>query len=185
MRFVFTNDDVGGSNTTQAIEWFERVVEWLNDVGIRATFFWIPKPYMKPGDQNIDWMTAIRRARQQGHDFQLHGLTHDYCLEFGVPQADTRFSPSIAETYRDYWDNHNKWIVEHSVTNLRSKLEEAMSIYERAFGQRPIVFRAPCLGIGQSAYEALWQVGIRYSSSRSINPIATAYVTTRDPMLRR
>jgi len=159
-------------------------VEWLNSIGIRATFFWIPKPHGRLGDRNAAWMAAIREAREQGHDFQLHGLTH-HCLEFGVPQADTRFSPNIAKLFNDYWRNHAKWNAEHSVANLRSKLEEAVSIYKRAFGEKPLVFRAPCFGIGPTAYEALYQVGIYYSSSRSVNPIATAYTIIRDPLLRR
>jgi len=175
MKFVFTCDDVGSAPGKQAVEWFEMAVEWLNGKGIPGTFFWVPKPRNEPSDRSELWMDAIRRAQRDGHDFQLHGLTH-HCLEFGVPQESIRrHAPKIFEQY----DNESeKWEQEHTVEGLGKKFSEAVAIYRRAFGERPLVFRAPCFGICQNAYRAMFKSGIQYSSSRSVNPAATGYVIT-------
>ncbi|NOY82843.1 MAG: DUF2334 domain-containing protein [Kiritimatiellaeota bacterium] len=175
MKFVFTCDDVGLAPGKQAVQWFEMVVEWLNGMAIPGTFFWVPKPPNGPSDENEFWMDAIRRARGDGHDFQLHGLTH-HCLEFGPPQESIRrHAPKIFEAYDR---EPEKWEREHSVEALRKSFEEAATIYERAFGEPPLVFRAPCFGICENAYKAMFESGIRYSSSRSVNPAATGYVIT-------
>ena len=180
MKFVFSNDDVGGQQSEQAVEWFEMVVEWLKDRGIPGTFFWVPKPGNKPSDENVHWMNSILRAKADGHDFQLHGLTH-HCLEFGVAQQSIRrHAPKM---FDEYEADIERWQKEHSLEQQRKKFIEAAEIYERAFGESPLIFRAPCLGICANAYQAMYESGIRYSSSRSVNPAATGYVITRKPEL--
>ena len=181
MKFVFTCDDVGAAPGPKPVKWFESVVEWLDRKHIPGTFFWIPKSGNKPSDRNTLWMDAIRRARRVGHDFQLHGLTH-HCLEFGVPQKSIRrHAPKMFEEYER---DRRKWQGEHTVESLEKKFAEAIAIYERAFAEKPLVFRAPCLGICANAYRAMFRSGIRYSSSRSVNPAATGYVITRKPELK-
>lgn len=180
---IFTSDDVGASRTPQAVEAFEAVAGWLETRGLGGTFFWVPKAGGKPADRDELWLPAIRAAEARGHDFQLHGLTHGTCLEFGLTQESTRRSnPAPFEEYerrREHWER------EHSVERLTAKLTEACAIYQRAFGRRPVVFRSPCFGMCPAAYEALHAVGIEHSSSRGLNPTATAYTVTKDPALRR
>jgi len=181
MKFIFTCDDVGAAPGERAVKWFDRVVDWLNQMNIPGTFFWVPKPHGKPSDENGLWMDAIQRARGDGHDFQVHGLTHGSCFEFGVPQRSIR--RHAPEMFQAYDLERDKWAQEHTVPALKLKFDEAVVLYERAFGEAPRVFRAPCLGICANAYEAMSQSGLRYSSSRSVNPAATGYVITRKPEL--
>jgi len=180
MRFIFTSDDVGGTQNEQAVEWFEAVIEWLDGRGIPGTFFWVPKPSGKPSDESTLWLNPILRAKAKGHDFQLHGLTH-HCLEFGVPhESIRRHAPRLFEPYDA---DPEKWREEHSLEEQRRKFEEGAAIYERAFGEAPMIFRSPCLAMCPNAYQAMHDTGIRYSSSRSVNPAATGYMMSRKPEL--
>lgn len=181
VKFAFTCDDVGGTHSQEAVEWFETVIEWLNGRRIPGTFFWVPKPGNRPSSEDALWLNPILRARAQGHDFQLHGLTHGSCLEFGVPQESIR--RHAPKAFEEYEANRARWDREHSVEEQRKKLHEGAEIYTRAFGEAPLIFRAPCFGMCANAYQALSEVGIRYSSSRSVNPAATGYMITRRPEL--
>jgi hypothetical protein len=182
MKAIFTNDDAGASANPAAVEWFRTVVDWLNRQQIRATFFWVPKPHDFEKCHDL-WNATLHETRQQGHDFQLHGLTHSTCLEFGVPPPSTRrANPKPFEEYEAHRDH---WEAEHSLRALTAKLKEANSIYQQIFGNLPKVFRAPCFGICRAMYEALAAVGIHCSSSVGINPTATAYTLLGDVSLRR
>jgi len=181
MKFIFTCDDVGAGDDRGRVEQFEMVTAWLDRMGIPGTFFWVPRPGGgRPSDQSEVWMPAIRAARERGHDFQLHGHLHE-CFEFGIPQESIRrHAPEMYKAYDLDPDSHRRaWVV----PALRAKFEEAVEIYHRAFGAPPLVFRAACLGICDNAYQAMHQAGLRYSSSRSINPAGTGYVITRKPEL--
>ncbi|MBC7286657.1 MAG: polysaccharide deacetylase family protein [Armatimonadetes bacterium] len=182
MRAIFTNDDVGASATEEAVNAFRTVVQWLNECSIRATFFWVPKPPDWRRCHEL-WNPVLLEAHRQGHDFQLHGLSHDSCLEFGVPQESTR--RTNAAVFAEYEANRARWDKAHSPSRLARKLALARRIYETVFGQAPLVFRAPCFGVCPAMYDALATVGIPHSSSRGINPTATAYVLLGDPELRR
>ncbi len=180
MKFIFTSDDVGAASDAQSISWFESVIGWLDQRGIPGTFFWVPKPGGQPADKDAAWFDPIMRARDNGHDFQLHGLTH-HCLEFGLPHKSIlRHAPMHLEEYER---NQARYLKEHSLAEQREKFRQAHEIYQRVFGEEPKIFRAPCLGIGSTAYQAMYEHGIRYSSSRSVNPAATGYVITRKPEL--
>jgi peptidoglycan/xylan/chitin deacetylase (PgdA/CDA1 family) len=182
MKAIFTNDDVGASSNPKSVEGFQTVVDWLNSREIKATFFWVPKPGDFKKCHEL-WNPTVLKAREQGHDFQLHGLSHGSCLEFGVPQESTRRTNS--KVFHEYELNRAKWEAEHSVQRLKLKLEEGVAIYQQVFAERPKVFRAPCFGVCPAMYEALAGVGIRYSSSRGLNPTATAYTILGDKSLRR
>jgi hypothetical protein len=164
------------------VEWFETVVEWLNGQHIRAPFFWVPKPGEFEKCHEL-WDPTLIRAREQGHDFQLHGLTHGTCLEFGLPQESTRRSNSRA--FEEYEASPSFWEQEHSLEHLTARLEEGVALYRQVFGETPVVFRSPCFGVCPAMYEALAAMGIRWSSSRGLNPTATAYTLTGDRSLRR
>jgi hypothetical protein len=181
MDLIFTNDDLGGGDERH-VHWFQDVIDFLNGRGIRGTFFWIPKAEGMPSDQRTELMAAIYRAREQGHDFQLHGLTHQTCLEFGVPpNALRRENP---RPFAEYEANPEKWAAEHTRARLRAKLEEGVEIYERAFGERPVIFRSPCVGTCPALYEALADVGITHDSSWILNPHSWVYTATVDPTER-
>lgn len=182
MQAIFTNDDCGGSLDPQAVEHFRTVTHWLHSRELRGTFFWVPRPHDWPQAHEL-WRDALREAADLGHDFQLHGLAHDSCLEFGVPQPSTRRANS--QPFDAYEANLAHWRAEHSPERLAAKLQDGLDAYESVFGGRPVVFRAPCFGIGDTAYEALHRVGLFYSSSRGVNPTMTAYTLTGDESLKR
>lgn len=182
MKLIFTCDDVGAGADPVRVRQFEMVMEWLESLGIAGTFFWVPRPGGgPPADESELWMPAVRAARERGHDFQLHAHTHD-CLEFGLPQESIRrHAPQI---YSEYDSDPDGWEQKWSLPNLKARFEDAVAIYERAFDAPPLIFRAACLGINENAYVAMHQAGLRYSSSRSINPAGTGYVMTRRPELK-
>jgi len=182
MKALFTNDDAGSAAGSGAVEAFATVVDWLDAQGIPGTFFWVPKPGRFEEAHEL-WDPVVREVRERGHDFQLHGLTHGSCLEFGVPQASTRRANPAP--FEEYEANREHWEQEHSVPSLLARVREGVAIYETVFGERPAVFRAPCFGVCANMYEALAQAGIRHSSSRGVNPTATAYTITGDTSLRR
>ncbi len=182
MKAIFTNDDAGTSGNARMVEWFQTVAEWLNAQGLRATFFWVPKPADFRKAHEL-WRPALMAARDQGHDFQLHGLTHGTCLEFGVPQESTR--RSNPKNFQEYESDLPRWRAEHSTPSLTAKAAEGAALFEGFFGERPKIFRAPCFGVCPAMYEALAAAGIRHSSSRGVNPTATAYTALGDPSLRR
>lgn len=181
MKLVFTCDDVGAGADPKRVEQFETVVQWLNSRAIPATFFWVPRGGGgRPADESELWMPAVRAALELGHDFQLHAHTHE-CLEFGLPQESIR--RHAPQMYEKYDADPERWERQWTVPKLTAKFEDAVAIYRRAFGVAPLIFRAACLGIGPNAYAAMYAAGLRYSSSRSINPAATGYVMTRRPEL--
>ncbi|MBD3292016.1 MAG: hypothetical protein GF393_03770 [Armatimonadia bacterium] len=181
MKLIFTCDDVAGAAEPARVEQLEMVCEWLESLGIPGTFFWVPRPGGGPASDESDlWMPPVLAARERGHDFQLHAHEHR-CLEFGLPQESIR--RHAPEMFEEYDADPEAWQRRWEVPKLRAKFEDAIATYERAFGERPLVFRAACLGIGANAYVAMHEAGIRYSSSRSINPAGTGYVMTRRPEL--
>ena len=182
MRAVFTNDDAGTAPGRHMLGWFETVVDWLDAMGLPCTFFWVPKPGQAETCHRL-WGPVLRDAMGRGHDIQLHGYAHSGCLEFGVPQASTR--RANARPFDEYEADRELWEAQHSLAPLRAKVAEGISIYRELFGAEPVVFRSPCLGVCPAMYEALAACGIRFSSSRTVNPTATAYTILRDPSLRR
>jgi len=178
MFAVFSNDDVGASTSPQATEDFRTVVKWLDSLGLHGTFFWVPEPgnWQQAHD---NWRETLGWACSRGHDFQLHGLSHDTCLEFGLPQPSTR--RANPRPFEEYEANLAHWQREHQADRLQAKLERGIGHYERTFGGQPSVFRAPCFGVSPGMYEALHAVGITVSSSRGINPTATAWTLGKHP----
>lgn len=182
MQAIFTNDDAGAAVSPQAVADFRTVSTWLHGLGIRGTFFWVPRP--RGWEQaHALWRDALHEAQDLGHYFQLHGLAHDSCLEFGVPQPSTR--RANPGPFEEYEAHRVHWEAEHSVARLTEKLRLGTEAYESMFGAEPLVFRAPCFGMGPTAYEALYRAGLPYSSSRGINPTMTAYTLTGDVSLKQ
>lgn len=179
---IFSNDDAGAALSVAAVDSFRLVSRWLHRRGVRGTFFWVPRPRHWERAHEL-WRDALHEAVDLGHDFQLHGLAHDNCLEFGLPQAGTR--RANARPFDEYESNPTYWQQQHSVPLLTDKLTQGLEAYESMFGGRPRVFRAPCFGMGPTAYEALHRVGLHYSSSRGVNPTMTAYTLTGDETLQR
>lgn len=179
MLAIFSNDDVGASTNPQSTEDFRTVIRWLDSLGLHGTFFWVPEPAWGRTSRTANpahalWRDTLHWAHARGHDFQLHGLSHGTCLEFGLPQSSTRRANPAP--FEEYEADPAHWQREHQADRLQPKLERGIAHYEAMFGGRPCAFRAPCFGVSPGMYEALAAVGIGISSSRGINPTATADV---------
>jgi hypothetical protein len=127
----------------------------------------------RPGGNAIadDWRAFIERAVAQGHDVQLHGLTHEHCWEFGPPNwPATSILPSLAEEFRKV---EAEWRPRHSQEALLARIEEGAAALKAEFGVTSAVFRAPCGAISKAMFGALAAAGIRYHSCEYIS--ATGY----------
>lgn len=170
-KLIFSNDDIGCAGANY-IRYFKETVNYLERKGIKATFFWVPKADGKPGYDNREWMKAIEWAVGLGHDIQWHGYGH-HCLEFGLPQDGLRRENKGA--FEEYERNKAHWDNEHGIPRIRAKMAEAYEIFKRAFGRPPVIFRSPCIGVSDAMYAGLHELGVRFSSSRVINPKSWVY----------
>ena len=178
---IFTNDDVGISTDKIHIDWFNEVIDLLEERKIKGTFFWVPKSDGIPGYKRKEWMDALKKAIALGHDIQLHGLTHD-CLGFGLPQ--TSFREENKTAFSLYDADPDRYQKEWTIPKLKVKIEEAIDIYRKAFEESPLIFRAPCVGASDAMYVSLKESGINHSSSRIINPKSWLYTMGYNPVYR-
>jgi len=170
-KLIFSNDDIGCGGANY-IGYFRETVAYLERKGIKATFFWVPKPNdVSPSDKH-EWMKAVEWATALGHDIQWHGYSHR-CLEFGVPQEGLRRENKNA--FAEYERHKAHWDKEHGVTRVREKMVETYDIFKQTFGRPPVIFRSPCVGVSDAMYAVLHELGVRFSSSRIINPKSWVY----------
>jgi|GEM_PF-736063 len=166
--FAWTVDDVG-SGDPRWIEDTQCVLDALRDDGVFATLFVVPRPGGKPVAD--DWRTFIMGALSDGHDVQLHGLTHENCWEFGPPNwPATSILPSLADEFRKV---EAEWRPRHSEEALLARIREGAEALRSEFDVTPAVFRAPCGAICKAMFSALAAAGIRFHSCEYIS--ATGY----------
>jgi len=175
-RFVITVDDPGG--LIQDLGIFRKAQDFFEAEGVPATFFVVPRG--KDGwqlDGQKDWLEALHRAEARGHDCQLHGLDHSHC-EFG-PYPPFLYAMGGQDPAPRLKADTEKlghlWKRELFVEKLRT----ALSIFENALGRKPLAFRSGALAQCSALYEALADVGIRYSSNHVTDPRGWAYIAGR------
>lgn len=162
--YALSIDDAGGGGEAM-VESCRRTCAFLEERGLRATWFVIPQPGERPLSEA--WKKALQEARDAGHDLQLHGLTHADCFEFGPPvEPATLIRPAYLE---EFAQRREEFMARYTVERLRERLEQGLEVFERELNLRPTVFRAPCGSVSPALFEALRQVGIRYESSQYIN----------------
>jgi len=162
--FVWSIDDAGagGEALVEATRHFAR---FLESRSLAATWLVVPKPSGQP--LSAEWLAVLREARDNGHDLQLHGLTHGDCFEFGPPAwPATSINPAFVETFAQ---RREELTPRYTVANLRARIEEGMEIFQRELAIEPVLFRAPCGAISQAMFHALAQSGIRYHSCEYIS----------------
>jgi len=175
-RFVVTVDDPGG--LIQDLPTFDRVRRFFDAEGVPASLMVVPRG--EGGwqlDRQMEWLDALHAAERDGHDCQLHGLDHANC-EFGPYPAMIRTldgSDAEAALRSDTEQFGHLW--RHDV--YVEKLSTAVSIYERAFGRRPLVFRTGALSQTPDLYEVMAEVGMRYASNLITDPRGWAYIVER------
>lgn len=166
--FAWTIDDVG-SGKPEWITATQSVLNRLSELDVRATLFVVPRPDGRPIAK--DWRRFIEQAVADGHDVQLHGLTHENCWEFGPPNwPATDILPVLSQQFADVGD---QWRPLHTRAALTKRISTGAAALRSEFGIEPSVFRAPCGATCKAMYAALTDSGIRYHSCEYIS--ATGY----------
>ncbi|MEM7533495.1 MAG: DUF2334 domain-containing protein [Chloroflexota bacterium] len=162
--YVWSIDD-SGLGGTMMIESMVRTCDFFNTRGLRSTWFTVPKPNGKP--LTDAWKEALRAVRDDGHDIQLHGLTHADCYEFGPPiWPALSILPSLQTEFESQRD---ELMERYTVANLRARIDEGLDIFAQELDIHPTVFRAPCGAISKAMFEVLHDVGIDYHTCMYIS----------------
>jgi peptidoglycan/xylan/chitin deacetylase (PgdA/CDA1 family) len=173
MRLIITVDDLGA---LVPLAQQERALAFWEGLGLRATLFCVPRSRQGwRADQAPEWCAFARRAREAGHDLQLHGLDHA-AYEFGPTPVWMRALGGAEEEERFQRiraERESEWRVARFVPMLRT----AREIFAAAVGQEPQVFRSGALSQCAALYEALAEVGVRYASNLVVNPRGWEYIT--------
>jgi len=173
--FLWSIDDAG-SGGPGMVESLRKTVEQMAILDLRATWFVVPKAAGQPISD--EWCAALAEARDQGHDIQLHGLTHADCQEFGPPAwPATAILPSLKP---DFDARRDEFLPRYSVENLQSWIEEGLAIFDQRLGVVPTAFRAPCGARCQNLYRALKNVGIGYESAVFVSGTGYAHLEHGD-----
>ena len=174
MPFIFTNDDAGSGD----VRLFHELLDFLRDEGVPGTFFTIPCAGGVPLADRPEWVEALHRAREEGHDVQLHGYVHTG-FEFGRPPDFMLDLMSYMSEGRDGWAalERNRAQLERDWQRvaLRERLQKGRQIFRDVLGVEPVAFRAPCCATCDALYEALSEVGIGCDSSQIVDGIAWEY----------
>jgi len=168
--FAFTNDDPG----MQQPELFAELLDFLDEQKVPGTFFVVPNAGQQPLDAKPAWVALLKRALASGHELAHHGYTHETPFEFGVPPG---FMLDIIPDAKARWQNEpaslEPW---HTAATLRNKLEVGREIFQRTLGFTPTGFRSPCLGMCETTYQTLADMGFQWSSNQVINPMGWRYI---------
>jgi peptidoglycan/xylan/chitin deacetylase (PgdA/CDA1 family) len=175
LNFILTSDDVG----RDSVENFKKFVSFLDEYGIKCTFFAVPKPRDNmPLNENKEWIIALKKAIQLGHDVQLHGFTHER-FECGFPNKlvlSMYEKEARKNLMKEMTDNKEKIEENLSLDKLTSRLLKSKKLFEKALGYSPICFRSPLLGMHENLYKALAKTGIKYSTNIVVNPSGWSYI---------
>lgn len=168
--FAFTNDDPG----MQQPELFAELLDFLDEQEMPGTFFVVPFAGKEPLDAKPEWVTLLQRAMSSGHELAHHGYTHETPFEFGVPPG---FMLDIIPDAKARWQHEPATVTPlHTQALLREKLEAGRTIFQRALGFTPTGFRSPCLGMCETTYAVLAEMGFTWSSNQVINPMGWRYI---------
>ena len=158
-QYIWSIDDAGTGGEAM-IEAMRRTCGIFEAVGVRSTWFVVPKGGGQPISEA--WCDAVRAAVDAGHDVQLHGLTHEDCFEFGPPAWP---ATDIVPAFVTEFDRRREELLErYSVARLQGRLEEGLDLFAQRLGLSPVAFRAPCGARCQNLYAALAALGLGYES---------------------
>ncbi len=177
-KFLWSIDDAG-SGGPGMVESLRKTCEQMAVLDLRATWFVVPKA----GDQPLNdaWRDALAQARDEGHDVQLHGLTHADCYEFGPAERPaTDIVPTFAP---DFEARRDELLPRYELGQLQSRIEEGLAIFDDRLGIVPTAFRAPCGARCQTLYQALSNVGIGYESAVYVSATGYAHLEHGDGQL--
>ncbi|MCC7490815.1 MAG: DUF2334 domain-containing protein [Fimbriimonadaceae bacterium] len=167
----FTVDDLSAGDGRRV----GRLLQWLADQELRATFFVIPFSYpnQAPLDEDADLVAALRDAVAAGHEVQPHGYDHEL-FECGLPDLmavqDEAMLGKVARAL-----SREEFQLRHTHTRgmIGARISRALRILASAFpGYQPSGFRSGYHEFCRELYFALEDCKIRWSSSRTATPQA-------------
>jgi peptidoglycan/xylan/chitin deacetylase (PgdA/CDA1 family) len=174
VSLAITGDDPGSGD----LDLFRRYLTFFREYQIPLTLFVVPHGRGRALHEDQDWVSALKAARDEGHDLQLHGLTHA-AFEFGYPPE---FMVARSRRIREILGDPEQLARVRAgltVGALREKLERGIELFRKALGVDPVGFRAPVLMVCDEMFEALAQVGLGYDSSMALSPRGWHYITQR------
>lgn len=161
--FGFTVDDIGydGYSTEEHLR---NILDFCDELKIKATFFAVPIVKGKRLDKRPEYISILKEAIANGHEVSQHGLTHDR-FEVGIPPQMILDLPHEGPT-REYLQKNRTSIEEsHTVPKIRKTLATGREIIENAIGDKIVGFRSPALQSCPSMFVALEAEGYEYDSS--------------------
>jgi hypothetical protein len=175
----FTVDDVVAGDGAR----LESLLDWLDDQQLKATLFVIPYSYANqaPIYEDNQLMGALGRAVEAGHECYPHGYDHEM-FECGVPDlmavADDEMMRTIARTMsREFFQLRHA----HTRGALGARFRLTQQIWQVAFGeQQPAGFRGGYHAFCPELYQALGDLKVKWSSTRTATPGAWRPTVTAD-----
>jgi len=161
-----------------------RLLDWLGERDVRATFFMIPYSFQNQATlfEDGELVAVIQRGLDEGHEFLPHGFDHEL-FECGVPDPlavrDEQMMNRIARTMsREMF----QLVHQHTRGKIGSTLERSVRIFETALGEdhRPTGFRSGYHAFCRGLYFALEDLGIKWTSTRTAVPAAWRRQPTPD-----
>ena len=161
-----------------------RLLDWLGDRDLPATFFMIPYSFQNQAAlfDDDELVAAMQRGIDEGHEFLPHGFDHEL-FECGMPDLlavrDEQMMSRIARTMsREMF----QLVHQHTRGKIGATLERSMRIFETALGEehRPTGFRSGYHAFCRGLYFALEDLGIKWTSTRTAVPGAWRRVPTAD-----
>lgn len=170
--FVLSVDDAATKNFSNCLD-FTQLLDFLKKYQVQATIFVVPNETGIPLYKKKDWVKVLQRAKDDGHDLELHGYEHN-AFEFGIP-------PDFILAYEHEISQKLKKEREKIETNLtvgkiEERLNKGLEIFEKTLGFRPTGFRSPYLSIHKNLFIALKNCGFVFDSSIAINPKGWYYI---------
>lgn len=179
MYACLTIDDVAAGDGPR----IRRLLEWLDQQSLRATFFVIPFSASNQArlDEDPELVAALREAAGAGHEFQVHGYNHEL-FECGLPDLmavhDDALLARIARTL-----SREEFQLRHTHTRgmIGARLSRSRKIVEEVFGPNELPgFRSGYHEFCREMYFALEVCGYKWSSSRTSVPAAWGPAVTEE-----
>ena len=142
-----TFDDI--SPTYLSVSKLKGLIDFLNDLGVRCTFFVIPIQDYSPCLRS-EFATCLRFASTSGHELSLHGYEH-VKNEFGY------FYPIPLSI-----------IPIPSFEKQKERIALAKEVLTQLTGVEPLGFRSPFYLYNNATYEVLSALNFKYDSSKTI-----------------
>ena len=183
MQFCFTVDDVcfEGYSTEAHLT---RLLEFLDEEKVRATFFVVPLAQGLPLTKRPGYIRILRQALATGHEVAQHGLEHDR-FEVGIPPEMILALPHEGPARERLAKERDVIEAALQVDRIREKLAQGRQIMEEALGEKVQGFRSPCLQLCDNLFHALEAEQYLYDCSRHLQPAGWDLLNGREPALPR